>query len=93
MAARPDEPGFAQSRKVVGNVVLALAESRGHLADAMGAVGEDPQDPGACPVADQRGGQNRGVHVRRRQVEAWFRKDGQLAADRRHLRPECVTAA
>ena len=59
----------------------------------MGAVGEDPQDPGAGPVAYQRGGQDRGVHVGRRHVEAWFRKDRQLAMGRRHLKPECVTAA
>jgi hypothetical protein len=41
----------------------------------------------------QRGGQDRGVHVGRRQVEAWFRKDGQLATDRRHLTTKWVIAS
>ena len=70
MPARSDETGNAKASEVHGDVVLALTEHRSHLADAMWAVGEYPQDPRPRTVADQRRCSDCLIDIGRRQVQA-----------------------
>ena len=85
VAARPNQPSLAQPRQVVRHVVLALAKRRRHLAHAMRTFGEDAQDAGARPVADQCRRSDSVIHVRRRQIEAEFWENRQLAISDGHL--------
>ena len=54
MPARPDQPSRAEPREVVRYVVLLLPERGCHLADAVGAVGEQAKD--RRPASDHRSG-------------------------------------
>ena len=62
----PDKAGVAQLREVVADIVLALAEGRGHLAHAVGSVAEQGQDAGTGAVGEERGnpGQRRSRRAR-----------------------------
>ena len=51
---RPHQAGVTELRQMVAHIVLALVECRRHLADAVGAVAQQAQDPGAGPDRPDR---------------------------------------
>ena len=60
---------------MVADVVLALAERGGHLADAVRAVAQEGEDAARGPVGQEGRDHERPLDVRRREVHAEVRQD------------------